>query len=154
MALREHTSRWEVACGISIALPYLDDDLVHFLARVPSEAVFAGARERGLLREAMEGLVPDSVRYRMDKAVPYEAFIETFEGAGGPKSVSDLLTMSELSHGGVVDASAFRGQFEQFMRNPRAHPHDWVTLWPAITAEAFLRWFREHRQGADERWPG
>src|ERR1019366_228895 len=78
MVLRESFSRWEIACGLPISFPYLDDNFARFMARVPSAALFAGARERGLLRESMEGLVPDSVRYRVDKARADRGFTGVF----------------------------------------------------------------------------
>ncbi len=145
MATRENTSRWEIAGGLPIVLPYLDDDFAMFAARIPSAAIFAGARERGLLRESMEGLVPDTVRYRMDKSRLDQAFSELFSAMGGARAVDDLLTMRELGALDIVDASRFRSAFERFAADPDADPAGWTTLWAPITAEAHVRWFQELR---------
>jgi hypothetical protein len=142
MAQREFQTRWEIACGLRVSLPYFDDDFVRFAARIPSGAIFAGARERGLLRESMEGLVPDSVRYRVDKARPNEALAEAFAVLQGTPAFEDLVTMRELDAMGIVDAKRFGAAFQQFAADPRADPLLWGRVWPAITAEAYARWFR------------
>jgi asparagine synthase (glutamine-hydrolysing) len=143
MVLRESFSRWEIACGLPISFPYLDDDFAQFMARIPSNAIFAGARERGLLRESMEGLVPDSVRYRVDKARADRAFAELFCAMGGYDAVRDLVTMRELDRLGIVEAKSFRVAFERFAADPFADASAWGTLWPAISAESYVRWFND-----------
>jgi asparagine synthase (glutamine-hydrolysing) len=147
MAMREHASRWELGCGLPISFPYLDDEFVQFVGRVSSADVFVGARERGLLRESMEGLVPDSVRYRMDKARPDDAFIELFAAMGGAGSMSDLVSMRELGKLGIVEAKAFGAAFDRFAARPQDRPADWNALWGAITAEAYVRWFSGFKAG-------
>jgi asparagine synthetase B (glutamine-hydrolysing) len=145
MGFRELYSRWEIATDIPMSFPYLDDDYVRFVGRIPSSAIFAGARERGLLRESMKDLVPDSVRYRMDKARGDEAFAELFSAMNEYPKSTDLLTMRELESLGVVDARRFRGAFRRFAADPYADPWCWRAVWGAITAEAYVRWFNELR---------
>jgi asparagine synthase (glutamine-hydrolysing) len=147
MMHREVTSRWEMLTGLSIAYPYLDDDYARFVGRIPSEALFAGARERGLLRESMEGLVPDSVRYRMDKSLGHEVLAQVFDAVGGGHAVSELLTMRELATLGIVDPSRFRAAFEAFAQDPGKHLSSQMALWSAITAEGYVRWFNNFRSG-------
>jgi asparagine synthase (glutamine-hydrolysing) len=146
MATREFQSRWEIASGLKVSMPYMDDEFVRFMGRISSEAVFSGARERGLLRESMEGLVPDSVRYRTDKARPYLLHAEAF-AALDTDALADLLTMRELAAMGIVDAKAFGAAFARFRANPSADESVWGTLWAAITAEAHARWFQSFKAG-------
>ncbi len=145
MWTREAWSRWEIAAGLPVALPYLDDDFVRFVGRIPSAAIFACARERGLLRESMEGLVPDTVRYRMDKARPDHSFAELFRAMGGRGAVGDLVSMRELERLGIVSAKDFAPAFDGFAADPFADPLCWRALWAAITAEAYVRWFNDFR---------
>jgi hypothetical protein len=123
MVVGEHLARWELATGLPMRRAYLDDQYVLFTGRLPSRVIFAGERERGLLRESMEGLVPDRVRFRMDKARPFEGFAQTVEAAGGYDSVRDLSTVRELDRLGVVDARSFGRCFERFAKSP--HPAGW-----------------------------
>jgi len=55
--------RVAAAHGITLHHPYLDDDLVDFALRVPSDVKF-GVRSKPLLRLAMKGLLPGSIRLR------------------------------------------------------------------------------------------
>jgi asparagine synthase (glutamine-hydrolysing) len=141
MRSREHMSRWEIAGGLPIALPYLDDDFVRFVGRIPDDALFATGRERGMLRESMRGLVPESVRNRMDKATPYRALQDLFTASGGARSVDELLPMRGLSALGIVDARRFREAFDKFAADPHDVDADWHGVWGAITAEAYVQWF-------------
>jgi asparagine synthetase B (glutamine-hydrolysing) len=143
MTACEPFSRWEGATGIPICFPYLDDAFVRFVGRLPSAAMFLGGLERGVLRASMEGLVPDSVRYRLDKSRPYQAFGELFAAAGGYESVRDLVTMRELGKLGIVDPSRFRASFERFVADPHADVVSWGTLGGALAAEAHVRWFHD-----------
>jgi asparagine synthetase B (glutamine-hydrolysing) len=142
---QEYSSRWELASGLRMASPYLDDNFVQFVGRIPSRAIFAGARERGLLRESMSDIVPDNVRNRMDKAKSDHAFVELFAAMGGASAVRELVTMTELQRLGMIEAREFRKAFDQFAANPGADPSCWGTLWSAITAEAYVRWFLQFK---------
>jgi asparagine synthase (glutamine-hydrolysing) len=48
-------------------LPFLDFRLAEFLMGLPSEMKLSGATTKRVLREAMTGILPESVRTRMDK---------------------------------------------------------------------------------------
>jgi asparagine synthase (glutamine-hydrolysing) len=54
--------------GLDAALPFLDRDLIAFLMAVPGDAQNADGVPRGLLREAMRGVLPESIRTRSWKA--------------------------------------------------------------------------------------
>jgi asparagine synthetase B (glutamine-hydrolysing) len=148
MAVGEHLARWEVATGLAIRRPYLDDRFVQFVGRIPSGALFAGGRERGLLRESMAGAVPDSVRYRTDKARPFQAFEDLFRAMGGSQAVEELVTMRELASLEFVNPDRYRAAFERFAADPSADPSAWSTLWGPLTAEAYLRWFNDFNTAA------
>jgi hypothetical protein len=136
-------SRLEASVGVPIAYPYLDDDFVRFTARISSADVFIGERERGLLRESMAGLVPDSLRYRMDKAVGDQPEREQFLAAGGYQAVADLATMRELDRIGIVRARRFQQEFRAFSDDPDSwSSRSAIPFWLALHAEVFARWFR------------
>ena len=54
--------------GIDVAYPFRDRDLVAFLMAIPGEVVNAGGVPKGLLRQALTGLLPDTIRNRRSKA--------------------------------------------------------------------------------------
>jgi len=131
--------------------PYLDDDFVRFVGRIPSSAIFAGAWERGLLRASMPDIVPDSIRFRRDKAEPSEGFVDLYKAEGGYEAVRDLADVRELGRLGMVDREGFRRAFERFAVDPATDPDGWTRLWGAITGEAYLRWFHDFNTACTER---
>ncbi len=67
--LLDHVRRRTEMNGIEARHPLLDLDLFELMLRVPPEACSAGVLTRPLLREAMAGISPDTVRLRPDKSV-------------------------------------------------------------------------------------
>ena len=63
----EWNSRLAAMHGLDVAFPYLDSDLLQFLMAIPGEAQSPDGVPRGLMREAMRGLVPDAVVNRRTK---------------------------------------------------------------------------------------
>lgn len=66
------TLEWEVKLaaryGLELAMPFLDRDLVAFFLRVPGEVRNRGGVPKGLLREAMAGVLPPAITRRRTKA--------------------------------------------------------------------------------------
>lgn len=54
--------------GIDVRYPFRDRDLVAFLMAIPGEVVNWQGVPKGLLRHALEGVLPDAVRQRRSKA--------------------------------------------------------------------------------------
>lgn len=55
------------ASGVTMALPFYDRSLVEFCLSLPSKWKLNKGRSRFILREAMKGIMPNSVRIRQDK---------------------------------------------------------------------------------------
>jgi asparagine synthase (glutamine-hydrolysing) len=54
--------------GLEMAFPFLDRELLSFLMAIPGEMHSFGGVSRGLLRQALSGVLPDSIRQRTWKA--------------------------------------------------------------------------------------
>ncbi len=54
--------------GLEMAFPFLDRDLLSFLMSIPGEVLTCNGIPRGLLREAMRGILPDTIANRTWKA--------------------------------------------------------------------------------------
>jgi len=54
--------------GLDMAFPFLDRDLLSFLMSIPGEFLTCNGIPRGLLREAMHGILPDTIANRTWKA--------------------------------------------------------------------------------------
>jgi asparagine synthase (glutamine-hydrolysing) len=138
MYVSEARAQLEIAGGCPRADPFLDDDVVEFLASLRPELLFHGGWTRGLLRHAMRGLVPETIRLRADKGHFERAFLEVVEAAGGFGVLAPLVSMTGLGDLGLVDPPRFRERFDELARNP-ANGFLWTELWPVLAAEAFVR---------------
>ena len=65
--LLQYEDRNAMAVGVEARVPFLDYRLVEHLAQVPAEYHLGDGLTKRLLREAMQGLLPESVRQRVDK---------------------------------------------------------------------------------------
>lgn len=67
--LLERKDRMSMGASLEVRVPFADHRLVEYVWNVPWEYKNYGNREKGLLRKALEGILPDEVLYR--KKSPY-----------------------------------------------------------------------------------
>lgn len=67
--LLDRKDRMSMSVGLEVRVPYCDHRLVEYVWNVPWEIKTAGGREKGILRQALEGVLPHDVLYR--KKSPY-----------------------------------------------------------------------------------
>lgn len=68
-SLLDRKDRMSMYCGLEVRVPFCDYRIAEYLYSVPWEYKDYGGREKGLLRKAVEGILPDQVLYR--KKSPY-----------------------------------------------------------------------------------
>ncbi|MFI0411615.1 asparagine synthase (glutamine-hydrolyzing) [Actinomadura sp. 3N508] len=66
----ERADRLSSAAGVEVRTPFCDRALVEYVYNVPSVVKSQGGREKGLLREAVADLLPESVLYRPKSNYP------------------------------------------------------------------------------------
>ncbi|GJM79200.1 hypothetical protein HMSSN139_16960 [Paenibacillus sp. HMSSN-139] len=67
--LLDRKDRMSMAAGLEVRVPYCDHRLVQYVWNIPWEIKTTGNREKGILRKALEGILPEDVLYR--KKSPY-----------------------------------------------------------------------------------
>ncbi|MEC0372388.1 asparagine synthase (glutamine-hydrolyzing) [Paenibacillus chibensis] len=67
--LLDRKDRMSMGVGLEVRVPYCDHRLVQYVWNIPWEMKMTGGREKGILRKALEGVLPDDVLYR--KKSPY-----------------------------------------------------------------------------------
>jgi asparagine synthase (glutamine-hydrolysing) len=138
-----HRHQQEVASGIERCDPYFDRKLVAWVHCLPAVWLLKGDVRRGLFREAIRGLVPESLRTRNDKAWFEPAVFRFVESAGGFMSLEPLARVPRLADLGLVEPGPFKAAFDALAARPIAS-WEWSKLWPLLSAEAFLA----EREGA------
>ncbi len=68
--LLDRNDRMAMAYGLTVRKPFLDHRLAEYLYAVPWAIKRMGGREKGLLREAVRGLIPEEIRLRKKNPYP------------------------------------------------------------------------------------
>lgn len=67
--LLDRKDRMSMAYGLEVRVPFCDHHLVEYVWNIPSTMKFHGQREKGILRHALKGILPDEIVER--KKSPY-----------------------------------------------------------------------------------
>jgi len=93
-----------MATSIESRVPFLDQELVEFAARLPDDWKLSGLTTKRVLREAMKGLLPDAIlnRPKMGFPVPFAQW--TRQGWNGV--LRDVLLDRRTRERGIIDPPA------------------------------------------------
>jgi asparagine synthase (glutamine-hydrolysing) len=137
--LVEGQGQISAATGIATASPFLDQELVSFMTRIPPLMLIDGGRLKGLYRRAMRGLVPEDVRLRPDKAEFACGYREIVDAAGGFSALEDLASMDRLGQLGIIEPRAYLRAYRK-ATSEAAQSSRWLDLlWAPLAVEAFAR---------------
>lgn len=68
--LLERKDRMSMGASLEVRVPFADHRLIEYAWNIPWEMKMLGGREKGILRKALEGTLPDSVLYRKKNPYP------------------------------------------------------------------------------------
>jgi len=125
-----------MAASIESRVPFLDHHLVEFAARLPNEWKLSGLTTKRVLREAMKGLLPDSIlnRPKMGFPVPFGKW-----AAGSWNGVvRDVLLDRRSRERGIIDPPAVERLLSDHAAG-RANAGD--RLWSLLNLELWYRTF-------------
>jgi len=131
----EHQRRRAASAGLEARHPLFDLELVELCLRLPPLATFDRYRSRPLLRAAMSGLLPDTVRLRPEKALFDSLLLDTLAGTDGT-AVRTLLSDPHAELAAYVDLDAMRSTL--FSSADRSFRWMWQ-VWRLASAECWLR---------------
>ena len=124
--LLDRKDRMSMYCGLEVRVPFCDYRIAEYLYSVPWEYKDHRGREKGLLRHAVEGLLPERVLYRKKSPYPktfdprYEAMVSDRLGQMLEKPDSPLLHL--LRREGISQYLAGEDPwpwYGQLMRRPQ-----------------------------------
>jgi hypothetical protein len=113
------------------------------LLRLPLERLRTYDTGKALLRSAMVGRLPDSIRLR-PKLKSFDKHIEKGLGIQGAAKVRRLFRRPRLAELGLVDGPAFLQAYEDYCRRVvgstgTGPPVGSMAVWRTISAELWLR---------------
>jgi asparagine synthase (glutamine-hydrolysing) len=132
--------RASMACSLEVRAPFLDVELVEFLARVPSRLKLRRFQTKRLLKLAMRDILPRGIATRPKKGfgVPIAAWFK------GPlrEALLDELAPDRLRRQGIFDAPIVQRLITEHMAGRRDHRK---SLW---TLYVFQLWHRRWVEGS------
>jgi len=137
----EREDRSSALVGIEELHPFYDLRLIEFLFAIPEEQRARTNCIKYILRNAMKGLLPESVRTRLTKGNFSETLVRLFDRVGGA-NFFDNLTIAEK---GWVDSGLVRKTAKERLGN-----YADSNLWPLMNAFAIEVWYNTvFRDGGD-----
>ncbi|MCP3796143.1 asparagine synthase (glutamine-hydrolyzing) [Paenibacillus sp. CH40] len=104
--LLDRKDRMSMGAGLEVRVPYCDHRLVQYVWNIPWSVKMTGGREKGILRKALEGVLPDDVLYR--KKSPYPKTHNPSYLAAVKKQALQLLDDSSSPLLKLIDAQKVR----------------------------------------------
>ncbi len=135
----EHQRRRAASAGLQARHPLFDLELVELCLRLPPASTFDRYRSRPVLRAAMAGLLPDSVRLRPQKALFDSLLIDCLTGADG-RLAQEMLSDPRSELRAYVDLPAMASTLFDTSADGHARSFRWMwQVWRLVSAECWLR---------------
>ena len=117
--LLDRKDRMSMACGLEVRVPFCDHRIAQYMYAVPWAYKDMGGREKGLLRKAMEGLLPEEVLYRRKSPYP-----KTFS-PDYTRLCIDYVRQILQDESSIVTNLFNRKALEALMDDPDSLPEPW-----------------------------
>jgi asparagine synthetase B (glutamine-hydrolysing) len=121
--------------GIRVEHPFFDPQLVQFMLQLPAREAFPMDLPKGILRQTMADLLPQSTLQRLDKPDLVEVYLEGMRREQG--HFEEMFSEnSRLAALGLLDARLACQALKRHLLNPLAHSNRFLF---AALAERWLR---------------
>jgi len=128
--LLERKDRMSMGCGLEVRVPFADHRLVQYVWNIPWDMKMLNGREKGLLRNALRGILPDEVIYRKKSPYPktynpaYEEkvkgmLLEVINDSGSP--IRDFVNRKEILKMMSEPSEYSKPWFGQLMSKPQLY---------------------------------
>jgi asparagine synthase (glutamine-hydrolysing) len=148
-ALLHYEDRNSMAFSLESRVPYLDFRLVEYIASLPLDQKVRNGVTKIVLRNAAKGIIPESIRCRMDKmgfVTPEEIWMrETL-----CPLVLDVLGSDSFRARPYWRADEVMTDYRAFVEGKSAYSPE---VWRILCTEIWLRKFFDQRKGAPEQAP-
>jgi len=128
---------------LEFLLPFLDRDLLQYLIQIPGDQIAPHGVHRGLLRAAMQGILPEEIATRRSKgnftSIENEMVAQQYAEISNFFACNDVLVRE-----GYVDGEALKSTLAEL---PKAVPEYGCRLtWDLSDLLAFAEWLRQFIQ--------
>jgi asparagine synthase (glutamine-hydrolysing) len=125
--LLRNYDRYSMACGIETRMPFLDWRLVCFTFALPWTSKIGGGFTKRILRDAMEGILPEPIRQRRTKR-GWESPMHSWLRGPMREEIEEIVETSS----GLPEQEAARQAWRRFLQTPKVSRDDGERVWTAI----------------------
>ncbi len=136
-----------MAFSIEARVPYLDVRVVEFIAALPLKQKIQNGVTKVSLRRAIKGLIPESIRCRMDKmgfVTPEEIWMKE----SLRPFILKILNSSDFHKRPYWDADAVVSDYLRFLEGRSQYSPE---IWRIICTEMWLQKFFDHRDELSDK---
>jgi asparagine synthase (glutamine-hydrolysing) len=133
-SLLRYEDRNSMAHSMEARLPFLDQELVEWILRLPASAIVSGGWSRRILRESMRGMLPEVIRQRRRKIGFTTPEFRWFRQQRA--SLQSLMRSPSFRSRPYWDADAVA---EGFRRACVGETEESLFFWRAVNVEVWLR---------------
>lgn len=120
--------------------PFADRRLAEFAVSLPEDQRWRGPQTKYLLRQAMQGILPETVRQRTTKAEFSTVFLQTLRALGQSQIFDSLQTADR----GWIDAEKIQRAYAKIEAEANHHPDSAPSgLWPFWMVVGIELWLRQ-----------
>ena len=128
---QEVDNQYEAHHGLEGRAPFCDRRLIEFALALPEEQRWRGDQTKYVLRQAMRGLIPESIRLRRTKGDFTHLMKQNFARQCRGETFQSL----RLAEDGYIDATAVRKLYERHLRGDAAAA---PPLWAILAVERWV----------------
>lgn len=123
--------RCSMAHGVECRMPFMDYRIVEFIFSLPPQSKIGKGYNKLVLREAMEGILPDFIRLNRTKIGFNAPIVDWFKGSLREWMVGQIMQPS-FTENPYFDGVAVRKKFLDFLEKDSDSWEDAWAFWPAV----------------------
>lgn len=138
--------------GLEHRDPFFDHRLIEFMFRVPGEMKIRDGVTKRLLREAMQGILPEETRTRIKKT-GWNAPAHLWFSKDARDQLRDLVASREFGERGLYDRQFVEQlitEHEDIVTSGAPKDNHMMFLWQLVNTELWLRWHETSQSAATE----
>ena len=139
--------RTSMAHGVEVRMPFMDWRLVCFIFSLPAESKVSHGFTKRVLREAMHGVMPESLRIRRTKIGFNSPMVEWFNGPLREWLAAQVNDPDFLQND-LWNGAAIRDYVAPKIMKRNWHFRECEQLWPFLHAHTWRKVFSKTRAGA------
>jgi asparagine synthase (glutamine-hydrolysing) len=137
-------------CGIEQRSPFNDRRIIEFAFAIPEEQRWRHGKPKFLLRQAMKGLLPESVRNRTTKADFSHTFVQALRTQGGARLFESLHTEQLGWVNGEEIRRLYRRMEDFYRAGDQKYTSETWPLWMVYGIELWLQAQTEREGGRSD----